>query len=144
MNTGSQTISVELKGRDRLEASLNPDGTWSVTGIGCSQILKLIKEFKSKQSDAKLWMLPTGNGHADILVRELILKIQGKWKFPLEQLELCHCRVIATEVVDQAIIAGAHTLEQVRRWTSANTACGTCKPEIETLFKFRLYRGGSP
>jgi NAD(P)H-nitrite reductase large subunit len=82
--------------------------------------------------------LPQENTHPAILLRELLQKMTGGWKFPLAQEELCHCRSIPTHVVDQAIIAGAHDVNTVRRWTSANTACGTCLPEVQTLLDFRL------
>jgi bacterioferritin-associated ferredoxin len=133
-------IRIELPGQDLIEAQ-ETSGLWSIKSIGCSALQHLIQILQAELAQGKKpsnCSMPTGNDHSSILVRELILRMRGDFKFPLEQEELCHCRAITTHTVDQAIIAGAHDIATVRRWTSANTACGTCMPEVETLLQFRL------
>ena len=82
--------------------------------------------------------MPKGNSHSDLLLRELILKARGEWNFPYKEDELCHCRAVTTKRIDQSIIAGAHTMEQIRKATSASTGCGTCWPQIEKIIKYRV------
>ena len=139
--TEDQPIRIELPGQDLIEAQLDEEGHWIVKSIGCSALQTLVKNLTSELGQGKKpqdCVMPHGNDHSSILVRELILRMRGDFKFPLEQEELCHCRAITTQAVDRAIIAGAHDISTVRRWTSANTACGTCMPEVETLLEFRL------
>lgn len=131
---------VVLDGRDRIEMTGDGDQT-RLQVIGCRELLALLHELKRQYgSNVSQWPLPTGDHHAAILVRELLLKAQGKWDFPYKDEEICHCRTVATHLVDQAVIAGAHTPEAVSRLTSASTACGTCRPDVQKVINFRLGR----
>lgn len=143
MRMENNKILVELKSRDRIELSIQDDGSEKIHAIACSECLKLIKSNQQSGKKVKEWPLPTGPSHSELLMKELILKAKGDWNYPIpeEDLslhELCHCRVVTAERVDQAIIAGAHTMEQVRQATSASTGCGTCWPIIEELIDYRL------
>ncbi|MCB0386481.1 MAG: (2Fe-2S)-binding protein, partial [Bdellovibrionales bacterium] len=82
--------------------------------------------------------LPEGSSTGAMLLREVILKAQGKWQYPYEHEELCHCRVVATSKVDAAILTGAHDPRDVSKQTSASTACGTCRPDVEAIIAYRL------
>jgi bacterioferritin-associated ferredoxin len=131
---------AELKGRDLLEAEII-DNRVQLKAVGCSELLNLIKSLKAREPDIQKWQLPDGNAHSELLLRELLMKIRGEWHYPYEHLELCHCRAIPTENVDQAILGGAHTPEKVSRWTSASTACGTCRADVEKILEYRLKKG---
>jgi len=106
---------------------------------GSLDFLRFSKEqahqLKGKISDLKA---PDGKSPSAIIWREIIAKIQGQWSFPLSHEELCHCRRVSAKAVDTSIVYGAHTLEEIRRRTSANTGCGTCLPDLETLLELRL------
>lgn len=107
--------------------------------IGCQALRDLVARFRRDHGDdPKAWPLPDGSGHETLLLREWILKARGEWKFPYNEDELCHCRRVPTHVVDQAIVAGAHTPEAVSRATSASTNCGTCRPDVERILAYRL------
>lgn len=136
-------ILVEMPGRDRLTAT--PAGAgWTVEVIGCAEMTRLVASLKAAHGeDPTVWALPEGEGHAALLVRELILRARGEWVYPYQDLELCHCRSVPTEVVDQAILSGAHTCEKVSRRTSASTACGTCRPEVQKILDYRLKTSAS-
>jgi len=150
LTKNAKLYRVEIPGREFIECEFKntepKSPHWKV--IGSPQTLSLLRKLKNKDSDPHLWPLPEGNSTAEMLVRELLLKITDQWSFPLQegaapdsdplQAELCHCRAVVASRVDQAILAGAHTIEKVRRMTSANTACGTCFPEIEKILNFRL------
>jgi bacterioferritin-associated ferredoxin len=134
----AKTIVAELKGRDRIEVTVEagkPD-QWKV--IGCHEVLQIIKDNRSQHGELSKWPMPTGNSHSEILVRELLQKSKDAWQLPYLHEELCHCRGVPTDVVDQAIIAGAHAPKVVSRWTTASTACGTCRPDVEKLLAYRL------
>lgn len=134
----STSITAKLDGRDLLELSRD-GGRVTLRVIGCDALLQLVKLLKQQHGDdPSKWPEPAGHSHSEMLVRELILKARGEWKPPYEHEELCHCRMIPTEVVDQAIVAGAHAPEIVSRWTSASTACGTCRPDVEKMIAYRL------
>jgi bacterioferritin-associated ferredoxin len=136
---GTNTISAELKGCDFLELSIFADGTSQFSVIGCSQMLACLRKNRSAHGPkVQQWPLPQGQTHAEVLLRELLLKARGQWQLPYSEAELCHCRLVPTEVVDQAIVGGAHTPEKVSRQTSASTACGTCRPEVEKIINYRL------
>ncbi len=83
-------------------------------------------------------VLPKGQSTAAIVIRELILKAQGQWVDPFEGDELCHCRAVATRLVDEAVIYGAHTTDVVSEKTSAGTSCGSCREDIESIINYRL------
>lgn len=128
-------IKAVIEGRDELAYS-ETDG---VKVIGCSKLVSKVNEvLKDHGSDPAKWPLPLTNSHEDLLVKELILKAQGNFKVPYTDVEICHCRSISTDEVLQAIKAGAHNLERIRALTDANTACGTCGPDCESLLDFML------
>lgn len=125
---------------------LNEDGriiASRLRGSGCPELLQHLLEMRTKLNGGGLLVevaLPRGSGHAAMLMRELLLKARGEWNYPYGEEELCHCRSIPTAKVDQAIVGGCHTVSAVSRQTSAGTACGTCRPDIETILAYRLGR----
>lgn len=139
-------VKVALNGRDSIEVeyegeipSLGP--LVKVSLRGCTDFMNTVHGLRKRYgSDIKNWPVPGGEDHSSLLLRELVLKLRGEWQYPYADDELCHCRNIATQIVDQAIVAGAHTPEVVSRQTSASTACGTCRPQVQMLIDYRLNR----
>ncbi len=127
---------AELPGRELLECEINSKGEVSFKAVASKDTLKILRSLKNQA--VQDWSMPQGNSSSEILVRELIQKVRGTWFFPIEDPELCHCRKVSATKIDQAIVSGAHTIEKIRRITSANTACGGCQDDIEKLLKFRL------
>lgn len=131
-------VEVNFLGRDQIIAKFDSNN-WSLRVLGCQKLTKLIQDLNQKfGSDITTWTLPEGSEHESMLVRELILKAKNQWSYPYDQAELCHCRSVPTEIVDQAILAGAHSIAQIRRRTSASSACGTCQPDVEKILNCRL------
>lgn len=133
---------AELKGRDLIEIEIS-DGDASqrprVKVIGCTELLSLVRKFQVQFGRNPLsWPLPQGVSHSELLLKEVLLKTKGQWTFPCSDAEICHCRGVPTEVVDQAIVSGAHHTQAVSRQTSASTNCGTCKTEVQKIIDFRL------
>lgn len=136
-------IEVGLTGRDRVTLDLDLQNgviqAAKMTGSGCTHFLKLIQAWRPKlNGELSKLPLPEGSGHAEILLREAILKAKGEWQFPYDEEELCHCRAIATSKVDAAIISGCHNIRSVARETSAGTSCGSCRPNTEAMIEYRL------
>ena len=129
---------AQIPGHESLECEVSENGQMILKVIASTATMKLLRRLRASNPDISHWAIPSGNSISEILVRELILKVTGSWAFPLDQEELCHCRAIRTSRVDQAIVIGAHHVAKIRRMTSANTACGTCLPEIEKILQFRL------
>ncbi len=129
-----------LNGRDEIQLSFGDDNKMQkIQVVGCTDLLSLVRKYQIQfGQDLLTWPLPKGVSHSELLLKEVLLKAQGKWEFPFKDLEICHCRNVQTEVVDQAIVAGAHQSEVVSRQTSASTACGTCRLDVEKIISFRL------
>ena len=129
-------------GREHLELNLTMENN-AITGvtmksIGCLEFLTLSQKMKAKLKGPVADILPPpGADHSSMIWREMISRIQEEWQLPVKNEELCHCRKVSTEQVDRAVVYGAHTLEEIRKRTSANTGCGTCKHDVEQLIQYR-------
>ena len=140
------TSEVKFSTRDQIQLSLSLVGQKlmraEITSIACPECLTelnlLKKSLKLHAEDFSQLPLPIGNHHSAILVRELILKIRNNWNFPYKEKELCHCRQVSTEIVDAAIVGGAHRVSEIAEKTMAGTACGTCRPVSQMLIDYRL------
>jgi bacterioferritin-associated ferredoxin len=141
-----KSVKVEAvwPGREelRLDLGLNENNEIThakLTGIGGPDFLSLLTSYRPQlKGGVKSLPLPAGVSAGELCLREVILKARGEWNYPYKEVELCHCRGVDTEVVDQAICNGAHTPRKVSELTSASTACGTCRPDVEAILKFRL------
>lgn len=140
-------IRVELEGRDFIEVDCagedlaKPGAVKSVSILGCAAFMDMMQKKRKKFGpDISQWPLPEEVDHSALLLKEMILRLRGEWSFPYSEDEVCHCRNVSTRIVDQAVIAGAHTPEVVTRQTSASTACGTCRPEVQKIIDYRLGR----
>ncbi len=134
---GREEVSLRLK----LDASGGAIVEAELLVVGSAETLALACEWRKQlQGPLSSLVLPAGNSPFEILLREILLKMKGEWKFPYEQAEVCHCRMVSLEIVDSAIICGAHTPQKVSEWTSASTACGTCRPDVTAILAYRLAR----
>lgn len=132
------TCRAVLDGRDTLEI-FDEGGVTRHRVVGCEALLELVQALRARHGDDPVkWDLPSGDSHTELLVREFILRARGQWALPYGHDEICHCRMVQTRVVDQAIVAGAHSTDAVSRATSASTACGTCRPDVEKILRYRL------
>ena len=141
-------FKVELEGCDYIEVECEesdssaphiPGAMKKVVMLGCSEMIEMMQKMKTNFGhDLKKWPIPVANDHGSMLLREMILKLRGEWTFPYAHAELCHCRSVPAQVVDQVVIAGAHSTEKVTRLTSASSACGTCRPDVQKIIDYRL------
>lgn len=133
------TFCAEILGREKV--TLRLDATQKVinlVAIGRFTLVQKVQQLSAKFNGQPLDALglPEGFEPGDHLLREVILKAQNAWNPPFAEDELCHCRGISREQVISSIYVGALTPEKVSRWTSASTACGTCRPDVEALITY--------
>lgn len=76
---------------------------------------------------------PTGPKTHHLLFQRLLDKLKGEFKETDQGLEICHCRKISQGEIEKAILLGAHTADKVKKWTTASSGCGTCRPEVEGI-----------
>lgn len=132
------TFEVQIPGGDiiRLDAEINNSKiqktTWHIVGrLELLEKAHILKD--SIKGEVKNTPIPEGKSPADLMLKELCLKIRGEWGQGPKDPELCHCRKIPQINVERAIILGAHNVEKVRQRSSANTGCGTCLPDVQEL-----------
>jgi len=144
-----ETFRSTARGREELCLRVNeaetgqPELQW--TGVGDLRFLTSLGEVREQSQSwlsldclRQLLTAHSSNSVFDLMLREVVLKALGEWEHPFPESELCHCRVVATDLVDTAILAGAHTPERVSRQTNASTQCGTCRPDVEAILAYRL------
>lgn len=136
----NNNIDINIPGKDFVQIEFNQN-KGRIQFKACHQFTSTMMTFKKNFGvNVSTWPLPQGNSHSEIIIREMILKLQGKWDYPYKDEELCHCRHVNTQIVDEAVINGAHTSDLASQWTGCSTACGTCKPEVEKIINCRLSR----
>ncbi|MBK7963807.1 MAG: (2Fe-2S)-binding protein [Bdellovibrionales bacterium] len=132
-------IRAEILGRDLIELKELPSGEQEVHFVGCAEFARQVSDLKLKYGlSPQDWVFTNDLNHNSLLLKEFILKCRGEWKVVYEAQELCHCRNVPTQAVEQAILCGARTSEQVSQWTSASTACGTCRSHVEEILRARI------
>lgn len=134
---------AKIEGGDEIHVVVDVNGSsiravsWNV--VGSLALIAAAKNLKSTfPSTVEALVAPVGNDAASLLVKELVLKIQNKWDAGDDDPEVCHCRKISQRSIERAIVLGAHTLEKVRKRTSANTGCGACMPDVLDLISKRV------
>ncbi len=133
----SEKISAQIPFQDSVE--FDPESGGRLHAKGCQVFLEAIKEMANLHGkNPTQWPLPNGTTHEQLLLREFVLRAQGQWQALSVGEEVCHCRAVSAQIIDHAVVMGAHTLEKIRRWTSANTACGTCLNDCEKIIERRL------
>lgn len=133
-------FTVELQARDRIEVEIADDASVpsQVLATACTECLELLCGYQKMHGDFREWPIPTGSSHSEMLLRELLMRSRGQWAPSFTEAEICHCRIVPTRDVEQAILAGAHSLEKLQRWTGASTGCGTCAVDVNGLLEYHL------
>lgn len=142
MDINEKTFTAGVSGRDIVTLALKTQKTGrmdvSLTAIGCLPFLRAVEKLRQTlKGSPATWALPEGSDHVGQLLREVILKGRGEWNPPYQEEELCHCRSIPTQVVNDAIVCGAENTDVIAKITSAGTACGTCRPNSQALINYR-------
>jgi bacterioferritin-associated ferredoxin len=138
-NYKSEAIGREWLQLHESEAGYKLSGLGNLSFLRCIESAReLASSWSSKDQLESAKAEFSSHSTFDVMMRELLQKATGDWSAAFNEDELCHCRLVPTEVVDAAIIAGAHTPEEVSRQTNASTQCGTCRPDVEKILAARL------
>jgi bacterioferritin-associated ferredoxin len=139
----NKTYSVKIEGGDEITVNVQLDGSriqshvWNV--VGSLDLLRSARDVRHQFPDTLSEItLPEGKTAAVLLLRELLAKIKGDWIAGDDDPEICHCRKVSQAHIERAIVLGAHTIEKIRKRTSANTGCGACMPDVEDLILKRI------
>ncbi|MFN7905550.1 MAG: (2Fe-2S)-binding protein [Pseudobdellovibrionaceae bacterium] len=127
---------VELKNRDKLRL-VDRQGQVHLIVEGCHSLKEKIQQLISDQGiEIKSWKI-TGVSHADLLIKKLIFQLNEK-KHPYADSEVCHCRNISKEMIEENILNGSHSVGALQRTTTASTACGSCHADVEAILNYWL------
>ena len=144
MPTLEKSISIEIimttRDRLRLEAKCVAGilSEIDLRVVGCPELLEMAVQWRANLvGSMDRLQPPQENTHAAMMFRELVQRLKGEWEYPYVEEELCHCRQVPTQVVDEAVIMGAESVVEIARTTSAGTGCGTCRPDIEKIIGYR-------
>lgn len=128
-------IKVEIPNRILLQ--------WDGESFRCSGPIELIEKVEWMRSqfgvDPKNWPTPEvniENPMTDIVLLKFVQKVKRLWDLPYKHDELCHCRLVSTEKVTNAIEQGAKSVAEISRVTLAGTGCGTCRSDSDELLQF--------
>jgi bacterioferritin-associated ferredoxin len=132
-------VHVAMCGRDEITIAPCIQGT-EFSWIGCSIFCEIVQQWASNQNskDPREWTLPRGLDHASLLLKEALLRYRGDWSPPYSEEDICHCRRVTTRRVYDAILNGDHSLDTLRRTTSAGTSCGSCRRDLVALLDYCL------
>lgn len=137
------SYSATIEGGEEVHLELTISGdvigqkSWRV--VGGLELLRLVREIHNQ--DMKYicdFKEPQGSSTSVLLLKELILKIKNEWVDGDNDLEVCHCRKVSQASIERAILLGANTIEKVRKRTSANTGCGACMVDVQSLISKRI------
>lgn len=129
-------FEAKFENRDCLSLIQDVSGKISLRVTGCRELHEKVQMLKNKFGiDLSQWQVAEPKDHSDFLIRKLLFQIR-KQSSPYLHEELCHCRMVPTKRVEDAIFNGAASVEELRRITTASTSCGTCHPDLESLLQF--------
>lgn len=123
---------------------------WDGENFSCSGPVELLEKVESLRqqfgNDPKDWPstdLTINADTSEVFLFKFIQKVKRLWTLPYKHEELCHCRLVPTEKVTNAIEQGANTVADIARVTLAGTGCGTCRADSEELIAFYSQRSKS-
>lgn len=137
-------IEVQIQGQDHAVLEFETQGeelqVLRFEVKGCREFLLLSKKWRPLLTGT-ISKIPTpvGSDHASLLMRELVLRLQDKWGLPYTEEEICHCRIVETKRVTDAIYTGCRSVSAISQRTTAGTSCGSCRPDLESLLDYCLH-----
>ena len=115
-----------------------------ITENGGMEIEKALK-LSPKQILERLGGLPTQKVHCSVLgdqalrvaLYDYFKKTEQFDRIPKNTAEeiVCACKQVPEKAIQEAVLHGARTLEQVQKETGAGTICGRCVPKLEMIIE---------
>lgn len=141
-------LQITLPGYEDLKIEINEEGEVSGYHLqGSTHTVELfeslLRRFGRKVGQWKVASeLAEGASLAErrshFLMAELIARAKSQWSLPYAGEMVCNCRQVTSEVIDNAIVAGAVNVAEVSLWTNACTSCTSCRGKIEELIQNRV------
>lgn len=108
--------------------------------------MELDKALKITPQDivAKLSGLPDNKIHCSVLgdkairaaINDYFRKSKQEYRIVKDEAKVvCECLNVTDHEIEDAVLEGKHTFDEVQKVTKCGTACGACKPRIEKLIK---------
>lgn len=122
---------------------------WDGENFKCAGPLELIEKINQCKTqfgtDPKNWSVELAQSSesarpTDFILFKFVQKVKRLWQLPYKHDELCHCRLVPTEKVTQAIEQGVRSTAAVSRVTMAGTGCGTCRTDTETILEYYNFK----
>lgn len=126
-----KTVVVNSKFR----AYLKYDGE-HLKATGSLSFLNLIQnKIKQQGNKPESWsLLAEVNNGDEAMLNQFISKVQAT-EASAEHDEVCHCRMVDREKIEQSIFQGCKSREEISRTTLAGTGCGSCRTDLEKMLK---------
>jgi NAD(P)H-nitrite reductase large subunit len=117
----------------KYRAYLKYDGA-SITATGNLNLLNLLnKKIVEQGADPKVWSsFESIQNEDEALLNQFIVRVQAT-EISSEHDEICHCRMVEREKIENAIYQGCRTREEISRTTLAGTGCGSCRGDLEKI-----------
>lgn len=129
-----KSVTVSSKYR----AYLKYDGE-HLKATGSLSFLNLIQsKIQEQGSKPEKWSLLSEVTNGDeAMLNNFISKLQSA-EVSAEHDEICHCRMVEREKIEQSIFQGSFSREEISRTTLAGTGCGSCRNDLEKILKKNL------
>ncbi len=126
-------LSAFITNHSEITIEKSENGQSNIHCEGSYDLVKKINSYRKQYGDNPIAWPETAQvkDSSDILINEIIQKLKDSYKLTYQHEELCHCRLVPTEVVVQSIKQGCRSVKEVSRVCKAGTGCGSCIPNIE-------------
>lgn len=119
----------------KYRAYLKYDGV-HLKATGPLSFLNLVQnQIQQHGNKPEKWtLLPEVSNGDQAMLNHFISKLQSH-EVSAEHDEICHCRMVERERIEQSIFQGSRSREDVSRTTLAGTGCGSCRADLEKILK---------
>lgn len=136
-------LKAQIAHQCEISLSLSEDGSTEAHCFGSYHLLKKIKQYRKDYGDhPKEWPEVVVKDNEDILINEIVQKSKNNYALSYQHDELCHCRMVPTEIVLQSIKQGCRSVREISRVSKAGTGCGSCIPHIQQMLVDVLKKNG--
>jgi NAD(P)H-nitrite reductase large subunit len=119
----------------KYQAFIKYDGTRIKATVKLNLLNLLNKKIQQEGADPKKWLeLVNIENEDEALLNQFIVKVKAT-EILTEHDEICHCRMIEREKIENAIYQGCKTSEDISRATLAGTGCGSCRGDLEKILR---------
>lgn len=122
----------------KYRAYLKYDGA-NIKATGSLGLLNLLKKTIEEQgSQPEKWQAYKEiKSDDEAFLNYFIQKIQSS-EISTEHDEICHCRMVGRDKIEQSIFQGCRTREEISRTTLAGSGCGSCRPDVDKILELTL------